>query len=273
MNVEKSCELMEFLISNLQGKSRNNIKSLLKYKQVKVNGVPVSQFNYKLNIGDVVEISKYRNDDDLEVLYEDEYLLAINKPANVLSVRNNKGEYSAISMIYKYLQKSTVNPDVYVLHRLDKATSGVFVVAKNEKVQKQMQDNWNEVVTFRGYYALVEGDDFKSGRIESKLTENKEGLVYSTEGEGKLAITNYKVMKRNKGCSLLDVNIETGRKNQIRAHLKELGHPILGDLKYGKKSPFISRLALHSYRLVFTHPITNKRLDIKCDMPKEFKVI
>ncbi len=273
MKVEKSCELMEFLLDNIQGKSRNNIKSLLKYKQVRVNGSIQSQFNYRLNIGDTVEIGKYRTDEDLDIIYEDDYLIAINKPANVLSVRNNKGEYSAISMILRYLKKSTINPNVHVLHRLDKATSGVFIVAKDEKVQKQMQANWNEIVAFRGYYAIVEGEVPKSGRIESNLVENQEGFVFSTQGEGKHAITNYKVMKRNRGYSLMDINIETGRKNQIRVHMKELGHPVVGDMKYGNKSKLLSRLALHSYRLVFIHPITNKRIDLRCDMPKEFKVI
>ncbi len=273
MKVNKSCELMEFLIENLKGKSRNNIKSLLKYKQVRVNDLIQTQFNYKLNIGDVVEIAKFRSDDELDILFEDDYFIAINKPANILSVRNHKGEYSAISMILKYLDKSVVNPNVYVLHRLDKATSGILVVAKTEKIQKQMQSNWNEIVLFRGYYAICEGEIAKSGKIESNLAENKEGFVFSTNGEGKHAITNYKVMKRNRGYSLLDVNIETGRKNQIRVHLKELGHPVVGDMKYGSKSKLLSRLALHSYRLVFTHPVTNKRIDLRCDMPKEFKVI
>ncbi len=273
MKVSKKCELMDFLLETVTNKSRNNIKSLLKYKQIRVNGVVQTQYNYVVNVGDIVEIFKFRSDDDLDIIYEDDYLLAINKPANVLSVRNNKGEYSAISMILKYLDKSSVNKSVFVLHRLDKATSGILIVAKSHEIQRIMQDNWNDFVVFRGYYAVVEGVLTKAGRIESKLTQNNEGYVHSTKGDGKFAVTNYKVIKTNRGCSLLDVNIETGRKNQIRVHLKELGYPVLGDMKYGSKSKLISRLALHSYRLVFTHPVTKKRVDLKCELPKEFKIL
>ncbi|MFV0424173.1 MAG: RluA family pseudouridine synthase [Bacilli bacterium] len=269
MEVKYKEELMKYLLKELKGYSRNNIKSLLKYKQVRVNGSAISQFDYLLNVGDDIEISKYRSDDELDVLYEDEYFIAINKPANILSVRNARGEYTAISLILKYLDKSNVNANVYILHRLDKATSGVFIVAKNEKIKNQMQNNWNDIVKVRGYYAVVEGVVSKSGKIVSNLTESKDGYVYSSH-EGKNAITNYKVMKKGSDYSLLDVNIETGRKNQIRVHLKELGHPILGDMKYGSKSKKIKRLALHAYRFDFIHPVTNKRINITCKIPNDF---
>ncbi len=269
MKVQYKEELMKYLLKELKGYSRNNIKSLLKYKQIRVNGKAISQFNYVLNEGDTVEISKFRSDDDLDVLYEDDYLIAINKPANLLSVRNARGEHTAISLILEYLDKSNVNAKVFVLHRLDKATSGVFMVAKDEKIRNMMQDNWNEIVKVRGYYAVVEGVVSKSGKIVSKLEENSDGYVFSSHN-GKEAITNYKVMKKGVDYSLLDVKIETGRKNQIRVHMKELGHPILGDLKYGQKSKKIKRLALHAYRLDFVHPITKKRVNIECKKPNEF---
>lgn len=269
MEVKYREQLMKYLLSELSGYSRNNIKSLLKYKQVRVNGIAVSQFDYMLNVGDSIEISKYRSDDEIEVLYEDEYFVAINKPANILSVRNARGEHTAISLVLKYLDKSNVNANAFVLHRLDKATSGVFIVAKNEEIRNIMQNNWNDIVKVRGYYAVVEGVVAKSGKIVSYLEENSDGYVFSSEN-GKEAITNYKVMKKGADYSLLDVKIETGRKNQIRVHMKEMGHPILGDLKYGKKSDKIKRLALHAYRFDFVHPVTNKRVNIECSKPNDF---
>lgn len=271
MKVKYDEQLMKYLISEVKGKSRNNIKSLLKYKQVFVNGKSVTKFDHQLKVGDEVTISKFRTDDEIEVLFEDEYFVAINKPANFLSVRNNKGEYTAISMILKHLDKSSVNSKVFVLHRLDKATSGVYLVAKSEKIQEIMQNDWNGIVTSRDYYAVVEGFVKSPGRIESNLTENSENIVFSTNGEGKKAITNYKVMFKSNTHSLLDVNIETGRKNQIRVHMKEMGHPVLGDLKYGEKSKLIRRLALHAYKLEFIHPITKLPITIEAPMPNEFK--
>ncbi len=269
MEVKYREELMKYLLKELKGYSRNNIKSLLKYKQIRVNGKSVSQFNYMLNIGDVIEVSKYRADDDLEILYEDEYFIAINKPANILSVRNARGEHTAISLVLNYLDKSNINAKAFVLHRLDKATSGVFIVAKDEKIKSIMQKDWNDIVKVRGYYAVVSGVVKSSGKIVSYLSENSDGYVFSSE-DGKKAITNYKVMKKGEDYSLLDVKIETGRKNQIRVHLKELGHPILGDMKYGEKSKKIKRLALHAYRFDFVHPVTKKRVNIECRKPNEF---
>ncbi|MFV0498832.1 MAG: RluA family pseudouridine synthase [Bacilli bacterium] len=269
MEVKYNSRLMEYMIKEMSSYSRNNIKSLLKYKQVRVNGVAISQFNHLLEKGDVIEISKFRCDDELDILYEDEYFIAINKPANVLSVRNTRGEYTAISMIMKYVDKSNSFTTIYPLHRLDKATSGVLLVAKDENVKKQMQNNWNEIVKVRAYYGIVDGELKKSGKIISNLTESKDGYVYSSY-EGKKAITNYKVVKKGKGYSILDLVIETGRKNQIRVHMKELGFPILGDMKYGEKSRKIKRLALHSYRLDFVHPITNKRININAKIPTDF---
>ncbi len=270
MEVTKKQELMKFLLENLNGVSRNNIKSLLKYKQITVNGVFQTQFNHMLEVGDIVVVSKYRSTEDIEVLFEDEYLIAINKPENLLSVRNNKGEYTAISMVLKHLDRSSHNKKVYVLHRLDKATSGVFLVAKTEKVQQVMQDNWNEIVKSRDYYAVVEGVVKKNGRIVSNLIENESNMVYSTQEGGKKAITNYKVIRQRNNHTLLDVNIETGRKNQIRVHMKEMGHPVACDMKYGEKSKKISRLALHAYNLEFIHPITNKLVKITSPMPNAF---
>ncbi len=269
MKVEKRGQLKEYLFDNLKGVSKNNVKSLLKYRQVYVNGKAQTQFDYILNVGDEVTISEYRSSEDIEILYEDEHFIAINKPENVLSVRNNKGEYTAISMILKHLDRSNVNAKAFPLHRLDKATSGVFIAAKSAKIKDIMQNNWNEIVRVRGYYAIVEGKVTGSDTIVSNLTENESGFVFSSS-EGKKAVTKYKALKHNKHYTLLDVNIETGRKNQIRVHMKEMNHPVVGDLKYGKSSKDIRRLALHAYKLEFIHPITNKVISISSEMPSVF---
>ncbi len=270
MKVKYDSMLLTYLVKELSGKSRNNIKSLLKYRQVIVNGKVVTKHDYLLNVGDVIEISKFRSDDELDILYEDDYFLAINKPNNILSVQNAKGEYTAISMMLKYLKKSNVNPKVFVLHRLDKATSGVFLIAKSEEIKNIMQADWNNIVTSRDYFTVVEGKVSKDGRIVSNLVESDNHLVYSAK-EGKQAITNYHVIKYNNDYSILDVNIETGRKNQIRVHMKEMGHPVLSDNKYGNRSKFIKRLGLHAYRLQFTHPVSKKVVTIETSMPSEFR--
>ena len=147
------------------------------------------------------------------------------------------------------------------------------MVAKNVKIQKALQDNWNDIVLKRGYYAIVEGKmDAKEGTVKSYLKKNSQNMMYSSKkhGDGQLAITHYKVLKTNNEYSLLDVNIDTGRKNQIRVHMGDLGHFIIGDDKYGNPSNPIKRLGLHAYELSLIHPITKKKLKFVSSMPKEF---
>ncbi|MGX6592162.1 RluA family pseudouridine synthase [Cetobacterium ceti] len=280
LKVKEKCQLMDFLLTNLQGKSRNNIKSLLGYGQINVNGKVVKQYNYELSSGDEIEINmnKSRNTINLngiEIIHEDGDILVIDKPAGLLSMASNKEkEKTAYSILTDYVKGKNSRNRIFIVHRLDRDTSGVMVFAKNENSKKNLQDNWNEKVKERIYIALVEGKvNNEKGTIKSWLKENKAFVTYSTYSEkdgGKLAITNYKTLKKSNLGSLLEVELETGRKNQIRVHMSDLGHPVSGDKKYGARGNFIKRLGLHAKTIKFTHPTTNKEVSFESQIPNVF---
>lgn len=210
--------------------------------------------------------------DKLKIIYEDKYLLVVDKPNNLLTISNEKeSENTLFHKVYLYIKRKNKNQKIFIVHRLDYDTSGLVVFAKSEKVKKQLQDNWDQVV--RKYMAIVHGNlETKSGTIKSYLKMTKTQLVYSTNDSknGKLAITSYKTILENKKYSLLDIDIKTGRKNQIRVHLNDLGYPILGDKKYSNIKDKAKRMYLHAYYLEFTHPITNNKLKFELDVPTDF---
>ena len=276
--VTHECELLDFLFETHKGQSNNAVKSLLKNHHVTVDGAPISQFNFKLYKGDKVIISKNPirkvTRSHLPIIYEDDEIIVINKPSGLLSIASDKEKGStAYRMLTDYVQQKDKHNRIFVVHRLDEDTSGVLMVAKNPKIQKALQDNWNNLVSKRGYYAIVDGVlKEKSGTIKSYLKKNTQNMMYSSKkaGDGQLAITNYKVIKESENYSLLDVNIDSGRKNQIRVHLGDIGHNVIGDDKYGNPTNPIKRLGLHAYQLTLTHPFTGKKLDFKSPIPKEF---
>lgn len=278
-SVNKDCELLEFLLLTLKDQSRNSVKSLLSHRRVAVDGAPITQFNFQLFKGDKVIISKTpiqrKNRSNLPIIFENDEIIVINKPSGLLSIASDKEKGStAYRMLTDYVQQKDKHNRIFVVHRLDEDTSGVLMVAKNPKIQQALQDNWNSLVKKRGYYAIVEGQmKEKSGTIKSYLKKNSQNMMYSSkkEGDGQLAITHYRVMQEIEGYSLLDVNIDSGRKNQIRVHLGDLGHHIIGDDKYGNPSNPIKRLGLHAYELQLTHPFTGKLLKFTAPIPKEFK--
>ena len=205
----------------------------------------------------------------LDIIYEDKELLVINKPSNILTIATNKEKYNTLyHEVREYLYKK--NQKVFIVHRLDKDTSGIIVFAKNEKIKHLLQEYWNKI-TYREYIALVEGKIDSSGTIKSYLKESKTLEVFVTnKNDGKLAITNYSVLKNNNNYSLLNINIETGRKNQIRCQLSNIGHPIIGDKKYKSKKDLYRRLCLHASKLILHHPVTNKEYIFECNYPKVF---
>ena len=276
--VTKETELLDFLFEVYKDSSRNSTKSLLSNHRVLVDGSPVSQFNFKLYPGDTVMVSKtairQKPRSNLPIIYEDDEIIVIDKPSGLLSVASDKEKGStAYRMVSEYVQQKDKHNRIFVVHRLDEDTSGVLMFAKNVKLKDALQDKWNDLVSKRGYYAIVEGEmNKKEETIKSYLKKNSLNLMYSSkkEGDGQLAITHYKVMKSNGKYSLLDVNIDTGRKNQIRVHLGERGHNVIGDDKYGNPSNPLNRLGLHAYELVLTHPFTGKKLKFASPIPKEF---
>lgn len=266
--------LIEFLKKMLSNLSKNSVKSLLHNEKVFVNGNMTTKYNYELNIGDVVEIRE-KVAKNIDIIYEDKDIIVINKPSGLLTVATEKEKNkTAYHLVMEYLKKKNKNNRIFIIHRLDKDTSGIIMFAKNERAKHLYQDNWNDIVKKRCYYAVIEGKmENKEGTIKSYLKENG-NMVYSVKDRsGKLAITEYKVLKERKNISLLDINLKTGRKNQIRVHMKENKTPILGDLKYGEKSKLINRLALHAYKLELVNPVTKKLLTFEINMPNEFKML
>lgn len=253
--------------------SKKKIKQYLKYNMVEVNNNVITNANYIVKENDNITIyyeRKIISESNLEILYEDNDIIAINKPSGLLSISNNKEkEITAFKMVREYVRSENPKTFLFTIHRLDEYTSGVLMFAKNEKTKKLFQDNWNNIVKKRIYIAVVEGKITKDGTFHTFLKENKTGMVYSSKDKtGKEAITKYKVLKNKNNLTLLEVNILTGRRNQIRVHLSENNTPIIGDKKYGSKQK--GRLMLHAKTLELIDPRTNKILTISKDAPKEF---
>lgn len=275
--VRYNSELLVYLIEGL-GYSRNNAKKLLSNHLISIDGAPISQFDFKIFKGDSLIIAKRpikkKSRKDLPIIYEDNELIVINKPYGLLSVASDKEKSAtAYRMVTDYLQVKDKHNRIFVVHRIDKETSGVLMFAKNKELAETLQNKWNEIVKKRGYYAVVEGVmEEKTKHIENYLYQNSLNLMYvgRPSKKGQKCITEYKVIKENKKFSLLDVEIFTGRKNQIRVTLGSLNHYVLGDDKYGEPENPLNRLCLHAYELSFAHPIKNKLVKFVAPIPKEF---
>ena len=269
--VKEQNELMKFLIENLPNKNRNNIKSLLKNKQVLVDGAAISQFNHPLNPGQEVMITESRFSDKdmkgIKVVYEDEYLIAVEKASGILSIATDKErEKTAYNIVKNYVKSRNPLEKLFIVHRLDRETSGVMIFAKTEEMQQILQTNWQKMVLER----KVEKN---SDTIISYLKENSAFVTFSSDKEiegSKKAVTHYTVLKRSKGFSLVEANIETGRKNQIRVHMQSLGHSVVGDKKYGATTNPLGRLGLHAKSIIFKHPKTGKVLSFQTGIPAKF---
>lgn len=276
--VTESAALLPFLLEHMEGKSRNNVKSLLSRRLVAVDGRPVTQFDTPLSPGQVVTIlpapAPKSGPLPFPILFEDEHLLVINKPAGLLSVATDREKArTAYRMVTDYVKSRRIDDRIFVLHRLDRDTSGVLMFARDAQTKELFQSRWNEIVTRRGYRALVEGVPSPAcGSIRSHLVETSTHLVFSgAPGPGaKEAVTNYQVLRSGGGYSLLDLSIDTGRKNQIRVHMKELGCPVAGDRQYGARTNPIGRLCLHAGELSFLHPETGKLITFTAPTPRDF---
>ena len=260
-NINCECLLIDFLKNNME-KSKNNIKSFISNGCCLVNDLVITKANFLLKKGDklVVVLKQIRDKNYglINIIYEDNYFIGINKPSGLLSVSDIKGNVSAYDIVKNY-----VGGKLFVLHRLDRDTSGILLFCRDKSIVEKMQESWNEVVLKRGYMAIVNKIS-GSGTIKSYLYEDKNFNVKSCNDpkKGKLAITNYNVIKSSKNYSLLQVFIDTGRKNQIRVHMNLIGTSILGDKKYGGNKA--KRLYLHSNILEFIHPVSGKNVCIKC---------
>jgi len=279
INVTHESELMAFLIEQLPHKNRNNIKSLLTNEQIEVDGKVQTRYNVRLKAGNILKIKWERSPvtksfRGFSIVFEDEHLIVIDKHAGILSVASrSEREYTAYSFLSKHVKTQDPENKIFIVHRLDRDTSGLMVFAKSTKVQHLMQDNWRDVVTERKYIAVAEGViPVDEGEITSYLHENAAMVVYSDQNpeNGKLAKTHFKVLKRTDNFTLLEIRLDTGRKNQIRVHLQEYGYPIVDDKKYGGTQNPINRLGLHAKALGFIHPITKRPMRFETPIPRKF---
>lgn len=260
-------EILSFLSQNTTF-SIKQLKQFLKFENVYVNQKVVTNVHFTLHKNDIIEIIEKKTVSELSILFEDKDLIIVDKPANLLTISTNKEkEKTLYHIVSSYVKKNHKQGKIFIVHRLDEETSGIVIFAKNERVKQILQDNWNTVNRY--YIAIVHGKVEKEHEIlKTYLEENKNLKVYASS-KGKLAITEYMLEKANNDYSLLNIQIHTGRKNQIRYQLSEIHHPIVGDRKYGIKDNE-KRLYLHAYKIEFIHPITDKNISITAPIPKEF---
>lgn len=276
--VEKDGELLDYLYSKLD-MPKKRIKQYLTHGAIFVNNNRTTKYNYKLVPGMNIVIdtdNKNKKTLPFDILFEDDHIIVVNKPSGLLTIATNKEKDKTLyHIVREYLVSKDRNARIFIVHRLDKDTSGIVVLAKDEKTKNKLQENWNEYVSLREYIAVVYGKMPKeSDRIIQYLKETKTNLVYvSRHDDGKEAITNYKVIKENDNYSELSINIETGRKNQIRVALATLKHPIVGDKKYGDPKDKETRLFLHANRLKMYYPELKKEILFETQIPSEFKKI
>lgn len=276
LNVKNEGKLLEYLYDNLD-MPKKRIKQYLTHGSIYVNNNRTSQFDYKLVPGMVIYIDtdgKSKKSLPFEIIYEDEHIIVVNKPSGLLTIATQKErDRTLYHIVREYLVNKDKNARVFIVHRLDRDTSGIVVLAKDEKTKNQLQENWNEFVSLREYVAVVHGKlKKKEDRIIQKLSETKTNLVYiSKKEDAKEAITNYKVIKENDLYSLVSINIETGRKNQIRVAFQSLGNSIVGDKKYSNIKDDVNRLYLHANRLKMYYPVIKKEILFETSNPSEFK--
>lgn len=271
--------LIDFIMEKMHGISRNRAKALITNRVVLVNNAITTHPLTELKAGQVVQLDRSNHkkafhSNDIDIVYEDPYLLVVDKRPGLLSMSNNTRQQTVQTVLNRYLEKGGGRNTSHLVHRLDRDTSGLMVYAKDVQTQQSLIDGWQQLVTDRRYIALVEGElESPRGRIQSWLTEDKRFITHSSpvDNGGKFAVTHYNVLESSNGYSLVECELETGRKNQIRVHMADLGHPVVGDHKYGSEIDPMRRLGLHAYMLCFTHPVTGKHLRFETPVPVPFE--
>lgn len=278
LEVTERCGLLEFLLEKFKDINKNKIKRTLSNKLVCINGKVVSQFDYQLLPG--MKVSILRRTDSLienpyiSLIYEDPWIIVINKKPGILSMQSDHHSFCVKTLLDNYFRRKHLNCTAHVVHRLDRETSGLMVFAKDTKVQQILENNWHDFVKDRRYIAVVSGKmEHQNGTIRSWLKDDKFFYTFSSpvDNGGKLAITHFETKDICGNYSLVELKLETGRKNQIRVHLQTLQHPVVGDYKYGFEGDDpIKRLGLHAFRLFFIHPVTHKFMEFETPYPTLF---
>lgn len=270
--------LLEYLLNNVK-ESRNKIKATLQGRGIKVNGKVVTQFDLALKPGDKVSISRHKSSNTFKsqyakVVYEDRWIVVVEKNIGILSMAAGHSSLNLKTLLDDYFHKSRQKCRAHVVHRLDRDTSGLMIYAKDIDTEQILEHNWHQIVYDRRYVAVVSGEmENDNGTIANWLKDNKAYITYSSpvDNGGKYAVTHYHVLNRTTEHSLVEYRLETGRKNQIRVHSADMGHPVCGDVKYGNGDDPIHRLCLHAYMLCFTHPVTGERMEFATPIPTSFR--
>ena len=269
-------ELLETLYVLFKDLSKKKIKNYLKDGGVLLNGKVVTKYNTPVKKNDTIELSKVNKThkkSNFDIIYEDEYFFVINKPAGLLSISTTKEkEKTAYHQVREFIKSRKKNDKIFVLHRLDKDTSGVLVFVKDNTLKNLLQNNWDKYVKTREYVALVTGNVKDVDDYTCYLKEiGPDKVIVTNKKEGKIAVTSLKTINKNNKYSLVKVNIKTGRRNQIRVVLNHLGSPIVGDKKYGGIKS--NRLYLHASKLTITNPLNNKTYTFESSVPTSFKKV
>ena len=278
VNEEKP--LLEFLLENIKNESRSKIKLTLKGQGIKVDNKVITQFDYPLKPGMKVAVSKTKQNRYtfksryVKLVYEDRYLVVIEKNTGILSMAAGHSSLNVKKVLDDYFHKSRQKCTAHVVHRLDRDTSGLMIYAKDIETEQILEHNWHDIVYDRRYIAVVSGEmEEDEGTVANWLKDNKAYITYSSpiDNGGKYAITHFHTLKRTTEHSLVEFRLETGRKNQIRVHTADMGHPVCGDIKYGNGDDPLHRLCLHAYVLCFYHPITKQRMEFETVIPVNFR--
>ena len=276
--VKKDCTITEFLAAQMCGISQNKLKDILKGHGVMVDRQVVTQYDYMLHEGQEVLVSKHRPKTELvnkwiKIVYEDKDIIVIEKQSGILSMAATAKQYCVKTILDEYFTRRHFKCHAHVVHRLDRDTSGLMVYAKSIEAAQILEENWKENVFDRRYVAVLCGSmEQEGGTVQSWLRDNKACITYSSETDngGKFAVTHYHRLSKNEKYSLVEMRLETGRKNQIRVHMSDLGYPVAGDSKYGAESNPVGCLCLHAYRLFLYHPITGERMEFETPFPHKF---
>ena len=281
LTVEQPMPLLEFLLANVKG-SRTKIKATLQGRGIKVNGKTVSQFDFPLQPGMKVAVSRTKRNQHgfksryVKIVYEDRWLVVVEKAVGILSMAAGHSSLNVKSVLDDYFQRSRQKCRAHVVHRLDRDTSGLMVYAKDIDTEQAFEHDWHQIVYDRRYVAICSGEmEQDEGTIANWLKDNKAYITYSSpvDNGGKYAVTHFHVLDRTTEHSLVEFRLETGRKNQIRVHSADMGHPVCGDPKYGNGDDPLRRLCLHAYLLCFYHPVTGQPLEFETPIPVAFRQV
>ena len=280
--VEQPAPLLDWLLQHVHHLSRSKVKATLQGRGIRVDGKVVTQFDYPLKAGQKVTVSRTKQNNSIfknryvKIVYEDQYLVVIEKNVGVLSMAAGHSSLNVKAILDDYFKQTRQKCTAHVVHRLDRDTSGLMVYAKDKRTELLLEEDWHNIVYDRRYVAVVSGEMRETdGVIANWLKDNKAYFTYSSpvDNGGKYAVTHFHVLARSPRYSLVEYRLETGRKNQIRVHSADMGHPVCGDVKYGNGDDIIGRLCLHAYILCFYHPVTHRRMEFATPIPSTFRTV